>query len=226
MKTGALNLSFGLQRLALAASGGILGLMAAALQAQMPGQGPEPIPLPHPEIAPPEVPPAPVALWLIFLGIVAVISLLALVIGLLFLLRKETPRETVSPLKLALSRIEALQKQLVDLPPSETAHQVSLILRDYLQGRYSVPAPFRTSEELYGASAIQGRDGITERFGPISELHDRLEFAPQPTTVADSTRLVEQALQVLRDEKRYSPGVMPPPAPKDPPSVPFVPTKM
>lgn len=164
--------------------------------------------------------------WPIVLGAVAVLFLLGLVIGLLFLLRKDTPQQAVSPLKIALGRLEELQGSLSKLPPSEVAHQVSLILRDYLQGRYAVPAPYRTSEELYGAKAIQAREGIAERFAPIAELQDRIEFAPAPTTLADSTRLVDQALQVLKDEKRYSPGVMPPPVPKDPPSLPFVPTKM
>ncbi len=212
--------------LAFAWSGVFTVLITARLQAQLPGQAPEPIPLPHPDLAPPEVPPAPVAWWLIALGIVAVLILLGVVIALLFRLRKEVPRETVSPLKVALDRLEGMQWELSRLPPSEAAHRVSVILRDYLQARYSVPAPYRTSEELYSTQAIQAREGIRERFGPVAEFHDRMEFAPQPATLADCTKLMEEALQVLRDEKRYSPSTTPPPIPKNPPSLPFVPTKM
>lgn len=190
------------------------------LYSQLPGQAPEPVPLPHPEIAPPEVPPAPVSWWLIIVGIGLALALLALVIWLLFLRKAEAEVDTTPPLKKALTRLETLQKEMDTLAPGEVAHQVSVILRDYLQGRYALPAPYRTTEELYGTSSIQARDGLRERFGPVAGLYDRLEFAPQPATQADSLKLMEDAFQVLRDERRHVPGVVPPPLPSSLASVP------
>lgn len=190
----------------------LLGLLLP-LRAQLPGQAPDVTPLPHPQIAPPEVPPVPVSWWLVVGGIVLALGLLALVVWLLFLRKSEIAAVTVPPLKKALASLESLQQQVDQLAPGDVAHQVSVILREYLQGRYALPAPYRTSEELYSASAIQARNGLRERFGPVAELYDRLEFAPQPATSADSAKLIEDAFQVLRDERRHVPGSIPPPLP-------------
>jgi hypothetical protein len=169
------------------------------------------IPLPHPQIAPPVVPPEPVSRWFLIAAVVSAIVLLALVVWLL-LMRKSTAQvEAVSPLKVALGRLEALEPELDRLTPDEVGHRVSVILRDYLQARYGVPAPYRTTQELYGNSAIQAREGLRERFGPVADFYDRLEFAPQPATRADSATLIQEAIRALRDEKRYNPGSYPPP---------------
>ncbi len=192
------------------------------------GQAPEQdlIPLPHPEIAPPVVPTEPVSWWLPIAGIVTAVVLGGLVLWLLFLRKSEAQAETVSPLKRALGRLEALQQELDSLTPDELAHRVSVILREYLQARYGVPAPYRTTQELYGNSAIQAREGLRDRFGPVAEFYDRLEFAPQPASRADSAKLIDEATRALQDEKRYVPGASPPPLQKGPPPLPFMPTKM
>jgi hypothetical protein len=200
--------------------------LTTPLLAQVPGQTPDLMPLPHPEIPPPAVPPAPESWWLLLAGILAAMLLVMLVVWLLFLRKSQASAEGVSPLKLALTRLGALQQELDHFPSYEIAHRVSVILRDYLQARYAVPAPYRTTQELYGERAIQARDGLRERFGPVAEFYDRLEFAPQPATRADSEMLIADALRALRDEKRYAPGALPPPLPKAPPSLPFMPTKM
>ena len=200
--------------------------LAAPLFAQLPGQQQDLIPLPHPEIPPPAVPPAPESWWLLVAGVLAAVMLVMLVVWLLFLRKSHASEEAVSPLKLALTRLGGLQQELDHLPSDEIAHRVSVILRDYLQARYAVPAPYRTTQELYGDRVIQAREGLRERFGPVAEFYDRLEFAPQPATRADSEMLIADALRALRDEKRYAPGAFPPPLPKAPPSLPFMPTKM
>jgi hypothetical protein len=194
------------------------------------GQAQEPqpdlVPLPHPDIPPPAVPSPPEAWWLLVGGVVAALALVILVIWLLFLRKSHDSPEMVSPLKTALNRLAALQPELDRLSPDEVAHRVSVTLRDYLQARYAVPAPYRTTQELYGERAIQARDGLRDRFGPVAEFYDRLEFAPQPASRTDCEMLIADALRALRDEKRYTPGATPPPLPKGPPSLPFVPTKM
>jgi hypothetical protein len=180
------------------------------LLAQVPGEQ-DLVPLPHPQIAPPAVPPEPVSWWFPIAGGVAATVLGALVIWLLFMRKSDATTETVSPLKVALGRLEALQLELDRLTPDELAHRVSVILRDYLQARYGVPAPYRTTQELYGNSAFQAREGLRERFGPVADFYDRLEFAPQPASRADCAKLIEEAVQTLHDEKRYVPSSYPPP---------------
>jgi hypothetical protein len=184
------------------------------------------VPLPHPEIAPPVVPTEPVSWWLPIAGIVTAVVLTGVIVWLLFLRKSHAEVEAVSPLKRALSRLEVLQQELDVLTPDELAHRVSVILREYLQARYGVPAPYRTTQELYGNSAIQAREGLRDRFGPVAEFYDRLEFAPQPASRTDSARLIEEAMRALQDEKRYVPGASPPSLTKGPPPLPFMPTKM
>jgi hypothetical protein len=155
--------------------------------------------------------------------LVAIVALGALVVWLLFLRKAAEPEEPVPPLKRALGRLDALQAELERVTPDELGHRVSVILRDYLQARYGVPAPYRTTQELYGDTAIQAREGLRDRFGPVAEFHDRLEFAPQPATQADCVKLIEDARRALRDEKRYaSTGTFPPLVPKTPNAPPKV----
>jgi hypothetical protein len=200
--------------------------VALPICAQLGGQSEAELkPLPHPEIAPPALPAEATSGWPLVLGGIVALGLLAVVVWLLFLRKSETTEQAMPPLKHALQRLEALRKLLDQLTTGEAAHEVSVILRDYLQARYAVPAPYRTSEELYNEAAIQARDGLRERFGPVAEFYDRLEFAPRTATRQDIEKLVEEAIKVLRDEKRYSPGALPPPLPQVP-SLPFVPTKM
>jgi hypothetical protein len=198
---------------------------AMPLRGQIPG-GQDLVPLPHPDIAPPVIPPEPVSWGLAIAGIVTALVLMAVVLWLLFRRRPEAYAESVSPLKRALSELEELQQALDSLTADELAHRVSVILRKYLQARYGVPAPYRTTQELYGNSAIQAREGLRDRFGPVAEFYDRLEFAPQPATRADSMQLIEDAVRALRDEKRYTQGATPPPLPSGSPNLPFMPTKM
>jgi hypothetical protein len=182
------------------------------LLAQTPGQQEQDlIPLPHPQIAPPAVPPEPVSWWFLIAAVVAAVVLVTLLVWLLLMRKSSAQAEVVPPLKVALSRLDTLKLELDGLSPDEVGHRVSVILRDYLQARYGVPAPYRTTQELYGDSAIQAREGLRERFGPVADFYDRLEFAPQPATHADSATLIEEAVTALRDEKRYNPSSYPPP---------------
>jgi hypothetical protein len=185
--------------------------LAMPLLAQTPGQQEQDlVPLPHPQIAPPAVPAEPVSWWFPVAAVLAAIVLAALVLWLLLMRKSPGPAEAVSPLKLALGRLDALKLELERHSPDEVAHRVSVVLRDYLQARYGVPAPYRTTQELYGDSAIQAREGLRERFGPVAEFYDRLEFAPQPATRADSANLIEDAVRALQEEKRYNPSSYPP----------------
>jgi hypothetical protein len=210
-------------------SGMFLSAMCFALPlfAQAPGLPKQKLePLPHPEIAPPMMPVAPESWWPVVWATLAVLAGIGLIACLVIWRRQETVAETVPPLKVALVHLDALQEDVESLPPSEIAHQVSVVLRNYLQARYAVPAVSRTTEELYGEHAIQAKEGMRERFGPVAECYDRLEFAPQPSTPAQCLDLIEQARRSLLDEKRYASTSFPQSLSQPPPSVPYMPTKL
>ncbi len=173
------------------------------LSAGAPDEAPKLTPLPHPEIAKTVMLESGVSPWIIVLAVFGLLALATLFIWLLFRKKIAVPPISPPPLKYALERLEKLRSQVDQIPPSEAAHQVSLILRDYQMGRYSLPAPYRTSEELYGVKSLVHREEMQQRFAPISAIYDRLEFAPLATTKADILSLIESAIQALHEEKRY-----------------------
>lgn len=192
----------------------------AQFSTNAPQEGPKLTPLPHPDIAKPAMLEPAVATWIIVLAVAGLAGLLALFVWLLFRKRPASIPVQPPPLTLALEQMEKLRAQSDRLPPSELAHQVSVILRDYQFGRYSLPAPYRTSEELYGDPSTVQRAELKQRFGPIAAIYDRLEFAPLPVTPAESLDLIESAVQALREEKRYQdprvPATAPPPSLTEP----------
>lgn len=188
----------------------------AQISTGAPQQTPKLTPLPHPEIAKPAMLESGVSAWIIVLAMIALLGLVILFLWLLFRKKADIIPSSPPPLKHALERMERLRSQLDHLHPSEVAHQVSVILRDYQMGRYSLPAPYRTSEELYGVKSPMHREELRQRFAPISAIYDRLEFAPLPATKADCLGLIEAAIQALHDEKRYQAPHVPITAPSQP----------
>ena len=174
--------------------------------AQIPGQqgAPEPIPLPHPEIpAPIELPPG-LPTWFTAAAIIAILALVGVVIWLLFKPKPVTLPPPIVPLKRALKALKDLKNQAPDLPPPETSHRVSEILRTYFLHRYGVPAPYRTSPELFESPPLtptDARGAWRERFGPLAPVYDEIAFAPVPATVAQAHSLIDLAISKLEEER-------------------------
>jgi hypothetical protein len=185
----------------------------AVSQAQIPGSEQPPLPpLPHPEIPPPTLWEPGIPLWIYIAGTAVILFMLAIVIWMLLRPAKLRAQADVAPLDRARKRLEELQKSLDSLPPGEIGHQVSVILRGYQEGRYSVPAPYRTRQELYETQSPMMRADLQERFSPIAELCDRLAFAPAVATRDAAAQLIETALGTLQDEHQ-SKLPTPPPLP-------------
>ncbi len=187
--------------------------LAAAARAQMIVPKKEiqeqfpPTDLPFPKIAGPgfHVEPASTPWWVVAAWVAGGLLLLGLLIFLGRLARRPPQPPPHAPLQHAIEALEILRPRVHELTPQEAAHDVSLIVRTYLQGKYGVPAPFRTTEEIYGSPSFSSREPLRERFEPVAAFHDRLEFAPQPRTVADSEALVDAALRALREEQHLLP---------------------
>lgn len=185
------------------------GAFTRTAPAQGPAGPPATTPLPHPQIpAPADPAEAGHPWWLI--AIAATVLLLLAALAWRFL-RRPVPRAQAAepPLKLAHRRLLELLRDHADLPPSETGHRVSVILREYQMGRYGIPAPFRTREELFERGDFAPSEEKRERFAPLAQTCDQLAFAPSPATAAEAEALVRAAIEALRREVFHSEGALP-----------------
>jgi hypothetical protein len=201
---------------------GVLALVFACeswgqISTGAPKEPPNLTPLPHPDIAKPAMLELGPSLWIIIPAVIGLLVVLVLFVWLLFRKRPAIMAPQIPPLKQALERMESLRAQVEQLPPPEVAHRVSVILRDYQFGRYALPAPFRTSEELYGDPSTMNREELRQRFAPISAIYDRIEFAPALATKVESLDLIEAAIEALHEEKRYQDAPAPNPVPSSRP---------
>jgi hypothetical protein len=166
-------------------------------------------PLPHPELPPPgsvELPPPWWIPWVIGL-------LLLLLIGLIvWLLVRPKPLPATPPRQpwsSAFRALNDLKARLAAIPPQDMSHRVSLVLRRYLLERYAVPAPARTTHEIFAGTQerlpsvpITRAHGLwRERFEPVARLCDDISFMPAPHTNEESAALIDQALACLQEEK-------------------------
>jgi hypothetical protein len=135
-------------------------------------------------------------------GILMGLGLLALLVWYALLPKPVRPPSLQAPLKRAMESLQSLRGRVQEMAPSEVAHDVSLIIRTYLQHSYAVPAPYRTTEEIYNSPAMSTREPLKHRFEPVAVFYDQVEFAPHPRTVADSEGLVDAALEALMEEQR------------------------
>ncbi|WP_038169107.1 hypothetical protein [Verrucomicrobium sp. BvORR106] len=185
------------------------GLLSAAWGGSVFAQQREPVnltPLPFPEIDTPQLPVPGLSWWVIAGGIVLLTALMALLVLLLLRTRgNRPPVPPPHPLKHALQRLETLRASVGSMDPAETGHEVSVILRDYQQARYRVPAPYLTTEELYGGTALESREDVRSRFSPLARIYDRLSFGRIPATPADAGRLIQDAIAALQEERIYLP---------------------
>ena len=188
----------------------IFGLIAnGSLPAQIPGGAPQLTPLPHPEIARPPLPPVPVPWLLVIGGGLFITALVALLLWLLFKLpRKQEP--LITPLEKARALFVELKTHLGQMPPDEISHHVSMILRDYLEGKYDLPALTRTTHELFRKKNTALLNSLRDRFCPVADVYDKLSFASQPATREDAAALIESALRALSTERVTDTSVPPP----------------
>lgn len=168
--------------------------------AQAPEDGPKLLPLPHPDIPRPPLPQVPTQWLVVFGGGFLITALVALLLWLLFKMPRLTPPPE-TPLQKAERLLEALKLFLDQTPPGEISHHVSVILRDYMESRYEVPALARTTPELYERNTSAMLNSLRERFSPLAAMYDRLSFAPQSATREDAVALIESALDALQKEK-------------------------
>jgi hypothetical protein len=164
-----------------------------------------------------------VATWVWVLAALFALGLLALILWLLLRARPQKPVSLAQPRQTALRGLRQLQSQISALPPPEVGHRVSVLLRQYLQERYRIPAPYRTTPELFSpartvpalpsassgpvfeivpahAVRLGGPRSPVAHFAPLAELWDQLSFAPRPATPAEASQLVETAILRIEED--------------------------
>lgn len=176
------------------------------LLAQLPTKVP---PLPHPELPPPDLVPVPPPVWIWWAAGLLLVVLIALVVWLLLRPKSPPPAQPRQPWTSAFRALGELRARFDSIPPPEMGHRVSQILRRYLAERYAVPAPARTTNEIFDGKVdrlpgvpIPRAQGLwRERFEPVARLCDDISFMPAPRTAEESATLIDQALARLQEEK-------------------------
>ena len=195
----------GTKHLALNTSVFALLLAPGTLLAQMPQQGPPP--LPHPDILPPVPVELSWPLWLVLLIGAAAFGVLWLIIWLWMAKKHVQEVPLKRPLNAALKSLKMLRDKTAAMTPSEVGHTVSEVLRRYYLERYGIPAPFKTTEELFPTGSAEQepprRRMWRERFESLAALYDSLSYAPMPATKEEALALVETAIMKLEEERLY-----------------------
>jgi len=176
-------------------------LFSHMLLAQQAQQGPPLQPLPHPELPDPTLVKLGPEWWVYAASGGLVVILLALVFWLLLRPAKARPAPAKKPFPAAMNRLRDILAQSSQQPPAKTAADVSEALRIYFLDRYKIPAPFRTTHELFEEGGIPSTSQRLKKYAPLAELWDQLAFAPVPADHAAATALVQKAIAHLEEDR-------------------------
>lgn len=169
--------------------------------AQQAGQGPPLQPLPHPELPDPALVTSGPEWWVYASAGGLVVILLGLVIWLLMRPARTSPPPMKKPYAAAMNRLRDILAKASQQPPARTAADVSETLRIYFHDRYRIPAPFRTTNELFVNGGIPAASPRLQRYAPLAELWDQLAFAPVPADPQQAAELVQKAISHLEEDR-------------------------
>lgn len=162
-------------------------------------------PLPHPEIPPPPAVVEGISWPLVMGATLGGLLGLLLLVWLIFKPKALSAIVTEKPLRQALKALVKLRSQVDLLPASHIAAEVSSTLRRYFLFRYGIPAPYRTTQELYppGEHELEGRRKMQwkERFSQLAPVYDAMEFSSSSMGKEDATRLIDAAIASLEEER-------------------------
>jgi hypothetical protein len=176
---------------------GVLPSLGQQPGQSMMGPGMEPVPLPHPDLPPPVVPESGLnSLWLWGALSVALVAI-AVLIWALFRSQRSSPPKLPKARREAMRALKELGSEAPTLAPADTAGRVSDIVRRYLQLAYQIPAPRRTSSELFHPTSTPES---VKAVAPLADLWDRLAFGPPISTRDEASALVQKALQHVESE--------------------------
>ncbi len=97
--------------------------------------------------------------------------------------------------------LKDLSSKVATLAPGEVSAQVSEILRRYFLERYKIPAPFRTTHEIFQGTSLSGSSLRVHKYASLAALWDQLSFAPVPGTSDEAVQLVDKAILHLEEDR-------------------------
>lgn len=181
---------------------GGLVLQASALLAQLPQ---EMEPLPNADIPPPVELTVNYPWWVYLSGGVLVAAIVVLIVWLLMGGKAPSAIPVKRPIQTALRLLKALRAKADQMAPAEIGHEVSEILRRFYQDRYHIPAPYRTTQELFPSVRLEDeplrRRHWRERYESLAALYDSLSYAPLPASPSEAIALIETAITKLEEER-------------------------
>lgn len=140
------------------------------------------------------------ALFLWWQWLALALGLLAVLLLIIFLIKKYMPTATAAPsaAQQALTQLQQLQQQ--SLSSSELATSLSTLVRHYLQAEFGDPALFETVEEFHRRSAQLDKLPAEASSRLVSYLDTLafLKYAPVGQAQETQLDLVEQTSQLIR----------------------------
>jgi hypothetical protein len=176
-------------------------MMTGFAQLFLAQQAPPLQPLPHPQLPDPALVQLGTPWWVYGAAAGLVLILLGLVLWLLMRPAKARPTPMKKPYSAAMKRLQAVLMQSAQQPPAQTAADVSDTLRIYFLERYNIPAPMRTTQELFEKGGIPATSLRLQKYATLAELWDQLAFAPLPANHAEATALVQKAIASLEEDR-------------------------
>ena len=178
---------------------------ASAVLAQMPAVPP----LPHPDLPPAREVASPPAWWVAWAIGAVVLLFLGIIVWLLLRPKPAAHIPPRQPISSCLRALNELRGRVDFVPPAETSHRVSQILRRYLSERYAVPAISRTTPEIFnqlrdfqpGVPIPRAQGVWKERFAPVAQWCDDLSFMPVPATTQAALALIDQTIAKVEEER-------------------------
>jgi len=101
----------------------------------------------------------------------------------------------------AMNALKNLLPQAASQPPGQTSAEVSEILRRYFFDRYNIPAPFRTTREIFESTETPPASPRLMKYASLAALWDELSFAPVPSSSQAAQALVEKAIGYLEEDR-------------------------
>ena len=142
--------------------------------------------------------------WLVP-ALLAAAALLALALAFLAWRRWRSRRRTVRvppPEEIALDRLSAARALLDPARAREFASAVTSAVRFYMEARFGVAAPRRTTEEFLHNALEQARAPLAEHRALLADLlsrNDLVKFARAPLAIPEMEAMLASAIRFVRD---------------------------
>jgi len=158
-------------------------------------------------IAPP-VQVFPYPTWMVVTAGVVIVAVLALVAWLIVRsIRNRPPPVPPTPREIATAALRRLRDKLEATAPYDFSVEVSDVLRTFVSKQFGLVATQQTSPEFLSGVAQNAKFSESDKalLAAFLEKCDLIKFARMHATMADSERLLEQAMRFVEGGEKTTP---------------------